>query len=48
MSLPGSTHTIILMAPTLQAGTHMSIHTGIRTATHMIIHTGTSMIMRLR
>ncbi|WP_244995061.1 hypothetical protein [Cobetia amphilecti] len=56
MSLPGSTLTIIPMAPTLQAGTRMAIHTAthmniytvIRTATHMIIHTGTTMIMRLR
>ncbi|KGA01175.1 hypothetical protein KP05_14505 [Cobetia amphilecti] len=52
MSLPGSTLTIIPMAPTLQAGTRMAIHTVIhmiiRTATLMIIHTGTTMIMRLR
>jgi len=47
MSLPGSTLTTILMAPTLQAGTRMEIHTVIRTATHMII-TDTTMIMRLR
>jgi|TARA_A100001391_G_scaffold201518_2_gene188742 hypothetical protein len=48
MSLPGSTLTIILMAPTLQTGTRMAIHTAIRTATHMIIITVTTMIMRLR
>lgn len=52
MSLPGSTLTIILMAPTLQMVTRMEIHTVIHTATHMIIrtviHTGTTMIMGLR
>lgn len=48
MSLPGSTLTIIPMAPPLQAGTRMAIHTVIHTATHMIIHTATTMIMRLR
>ncbi|MCK8067109.1 hypothetical protein [Cobetia sp. 1CM21F] len=56
MSLPGSTLTIIPMAPTLQMVTRMAIHTAthiiILTVTHMIIrtviHTGTTMIMRLR